>query len=130
MKECVANNKALYDSELMCYDKSRETLFPYLLNGGVQMSKSFINDARVMSKGQVTIPKNVRAALGISTGDRVTFIVDGTNVRVVNSAVYALERLQELMKGRAQDAGFLSEEDIAEWITMSRRGESHEESSD
>lgn len=33
------------------------------------MSESaFVNDARVMSKGQVTIPKNVRAALGIDTG--------------------------------------------------------------
>ena len=50
----------------------------------------FVNDARVMSKGQVTIPKKVRAALGINTGDRVTFIVDGGNVRVVNSALYAL----------------------------------------
>ena len=49
-----------------------------------------MNDARVMSKGQVTIPKNVRTALGIGTGDRVTFIVDGTDVRVMNSAVYAL----------------------------------------
>ena len=54
----------------------------------------FVNDARVMSKGQVTIPKNVRTALGIETGDRVTFIVDGANVRVVNSAVYAMMRFQ------------------------------------
>ena len=45
---------------------------------------TFVNDARVMAKGQVTIPKNVRSALGIETGDRVTFIVDGNNVRVVN----------------------------------------------
>ena len=43
----------------------------------------FVNDARVMSKGQVTIPKKVRAALGINTGDRVTFIVDGGTDRVV-----------------------------------------------
>ena len=84
---------------------------------------AFANDARVMSKGQVTIPKNVRAALGIETGDRVTFIVDGSNVRVVNSAVYALMRLQEQMKGEAEKAGFLSEDDIAEWITNSRREE-------
>ncbi len=84
---------------------------------------AFVNDARVMSKGQVTIPKNVRAALGIETGDRVTFIVDGANVRVVNSAVYALMRLQEQMKGEAEKAGFMSEEDIAEWITNSRREE-------
>ena len=82
---------------------------------------AFVNDARVMSKGQVTIPKNVRAALGIETGDRVTFIVDGNNVRVVNSAVYALMKFQEQMKGEAGKAGILSEEDVAEWITSSRR---------
>ena len=84
---------------------------------------AFVNDARVMSKGQVTIPKNVRAALGIDTGDRVTFIVDGNNVRVVNSAVYALMQFQEKMGGEAERAGLLSEEDVAEWITSSRRKE-------
>ncbi len=82
---------------------------------------TFVNDARVMSKGQVTIPKNVRAALGIDTGDRVTFIVDGNNVRVVNSAVYALMKFQEQMAGEAEKAGFISEENVAEWITASRR---------
>lgn len=84
---------------------------------------AFVNDARVMSKGQVTIPKNVRAALGIDTGDRVTFIVDGNNVRVVNSAVYALMQFQEKMGGEAEKSGLLSEEDVAEWITSSRRKE-------
>ena len=84
-------------------------------------STALVNDAKVMSKGQVTIPKNVRAALGIDTGDRVTFIVDGTNVRIVNSAVFALMKLQEEMRGEAEKAGFLSEEDVAEWITASRR---------
>ncbi len=84
---------------------------------------AFIDDARVMSKGQVTIPKKVRAALGIDVGDRVTFVVDGTQVRVVNSAVYALEKFQDQMKGQAEKAGFLSEDDIAEWITQSRRDE-------
>ena len=64
----------------------------------------FVNDAKVMSKGQVTIPKNVRTALGIETGDRVTFVVDGSNVRVMNSAVYALMRLQEQMKGESEKA--------------------------
>lgn len=82
---------------------------------------TFVNDARVMSKGQVTIPKKVRTALGIESGDRVTFIVEGGNVRVVNSAVYALQRFQEQMKGEAAKAGFFSEEDIANWITESRR---------
>ena len=84
---------------------------------------SFVNDARVMSKVQVTIPKNVRSALGIDVGDRVTFVVDGNQVRVVNSAVYALERFQRQMKGKAEQAEFFTEEDVAEWITNFRRSE-------
>ena len=91
------------------------------------MSESaFVNDARVMAKGQVTIPKNVRAALGIQTGDRVTFIVEGDTVKVVNSAVYALQRFQEQMKGEGKKAGLLSDEDVAAWITSSRREEDAE----
>lgn len=31
--------------------------------------------AKVTSKGQVTIPKGVREALGIREGDRITFLV-------------------------------------------------------
>ena len=84
---------------------------------------AFVHDARVMSKGQVTIPKNVRAALGIDTGDWVTLIVDGPNVRVVNSAVYSLMKLQEQMTGEVKKAGLMTEEDAANWITESRREE-------
>ena len=83
----------------------------------------FVFVARVMSKGQVTIPKKVRSVLGIDVGDRVTFVVDANQVRVVNSALYALEKFQEQMKGEAEKAGFFSEEDVANWITQSRRDE-------
>jgi AbrB family looped-hinge helix DNA binding protein len=33
--------------------------------------------ARVTSKGQITVPKSVRKALGIETGDEVVFRVEG-----------------------------------------------------
>ena len=85
-----------------------------------------VNDARVMSKGQVTIPKNIRMALGVSTGDRVTFIVENGSVRIINSAIYAMQKFQKQMKGQAALAGFTSEEDIADWITNSRREENAE----
>ena len=92
------------------------------------MSKStvLINDARVMSKGQVTIPKNIREALGVTTGDRVTFIFENGSVRVINSAVYAMQKFQEQMKGQEEKAGFASEEDVADWITNTRREENAE----
>ena len=46
------------------------------------MSKStiLIGDAKIMSKGQVTIPKNIREALGVTTGNRVTFIFENGSV--------------------------------------------------
>lgn len=87
------------------------------------MAETLVNDARVMSKGQVTIPKNIRAALGVTTGDRVTFIADGNSVRVVNSAVYAMKKFQQQMAGEAEKAGFLTEDEIADWITASRQEE-------
>lgn len=86
----------------------------------------WINDARVMSKGQVTIPKNIRSVLGVSTGDRVTFIVENGSVRVVNSAVYALQCFQKQMRGAGKAAGLMTDEDVAAWITASRREEDAE----
>lgn len=87
------------------------------------LNTAVVNDARVMSKGQVTIPKNIRAILGITPGDRVTFVAENDSVRVVNSAVYAMQKFQEEMKGSAASAGFTSENEIADWITNSRREE-------
>ena len=89
-------------------------------------STTFVYDARVMAKGQVTIPKNVRAALGIESGDRVTFIVGGNNVRIVNSAAYALMRFQQQMSGEGDKTVLLTEDDVANWITLYRREENAE----
>ena len=87
---------------------------------------AIVNDARVMAKGQVTIPKNIRNILGINTGDRVTFVVEDGTVRVVNSAIYALQRFQAQMKGDGKAAGLINEDDVAAWITASRREEEAE----
>ena len=75
-------------------------------------AKMFIDNAKVMSKGQITIPKDVRAVLGVSSGDRVTFIVEGDNVRLINSAVYAMQMLQKEMAGEAERTGLTSEEAV------------------
>ena len=60
----------------------------------------------------VMIPKDVREVLGVSNGDKVTFIVEGETVRVVNAAVYAMQMLQLRMLGEAEKAGITSEEDV------------------
>jgi len=73
---------------------------------------TFIDNAKVMAKGQVTIPKDVRNVLGLDHGSRVTFIVEKGSVRMVNSAVYAMQVLQNEMLGEAQRADLTSEEAI------------------
>lgn len=83
-----------------------------------------VNDAKVMAKGLVTIPKKIREILGIESGDRVYFVVTGNEVKIVNSAVYAMMQLQKQMKNSGKNVGLLSEEDVAEWISNSRRKDS------
>lgn len=81
------------------------------------MPTTFVDNAKVMSKGQITIPKDIREVLGVTNGDRVTFIVEGNTVRIINSAVYAMQMLQNDMSGMADKAGILSEEDVSSLIS-------------
>ena len=76
------------------------------------LANTFVDSAKVMAKGQITIPKDVRDVLGVSNGDRVTFIVEGNIVRIVNSAVYAMQVLQQEMTGEAERTGLTSEDDV------------------
>ena len=65
-----------------------------------------------MAKGQITIPKDIRKILGVSSGDRISFIVEGNTVRIINSAVYAMQMLQNEMAGEAERTGLTSNDDV------------------
>lgn len=83
-------------------------------------ANAFVDNAKVMAKGQVTIPKDVRRVLGVSNGDRVSFIVEGNTVRIVNSAVYAMQVLQQEMAGEAERAWITSDDDVMALIKEMR----------
>ena len=80
-----------------------------------------VSDAKVMSKGQITIPKRVREALGVESGDRVTFLIEGNEIKIINSVTFALKKFQNQMKNEANKAGFFNEGDINNWISNSRK---------
>lgn len=80
------------------------------------VANTFIDNAKVMSKGQVTIPKDVRDILGISSGDRVTFVVENGNVRIINSAVYAMQMIQKQMEGEAERNGLTSDDLVMDMV--------------
>lgn len=89
------------------------------------IANTFIDNAKVMSKGQVTIPKDVREILGISSGDCITFVVENGNVRLINSAVYAMQLLQAQMANEAENTGLTSDEAIMD-LVKEVRAESEE----
>ena len=43
--------------------------------------------SKVTANGQITIPKDIREILGVTSGDCITFIADSNSVRMVNSAI-------------------------------------------
>jgi AbrB family looped-hinge helix DNA binding protein len=55
---------------------------------------------RVTSKGQVTIPQDVRRRLGIEAGTEVDFLVDGDVVRLVRRTDARGAALVEQMRGQ------------------------------
>jgi len=85
------------------------------------MSVRIVETAKVLPKGQITIPKDVRAALGVETGDRVMLVSDGDRIVMMNPATYAVEWLGDQMAGKASQSGFTTEDDVADYVTQMRR---------
>ena len=89
------------------------------------ISNYFVDNAKVMAKGQITLPKDIRSVLRINTGDRVTLICEGDRVVLMNSAVYAMKMLQKAMEGEAEKVGVQSDDDVVDMI-MEMRAEDEE----
>jgi antitoxin PrlF len=54
--------------------------------------------AVVTSKGQITIPKEVREALGVATGDRVEFVESGKGVYEIVAASRDVRELKGMIE--------------------------------
>ena len=84
------------------------------------MENVLVDNAKVMAKGQITLPKDIRDALGVQTGDRVTLIRKDNQVIMMNAAVYAMKMLQAAMTDEAEKAGIKSDEDVSAMIAEMR----------
>ena len=72
--------------------------------------------AKVTTKGQITIPKSIRDMLNIKDGSKIIFIQRGNDIIIKNSAMIALEKIQDAFDGEAERLGLEDEEDVAEMI--------------
>lgn len=77
--------------------------------------------AKITSKGQITIPIDIRKKLGLKDGDKVLFIEDGDKIVMVNSTILALREAQEAFIGEAERTGLKNEQDVVDMIKQLRK---------
>jgi antitoxin PrlF len=69
--------------------------------------------ATITSKGQLTIPVQVRKALGVDSGDRIEFVELAKGQFAIIPATRSLQELNGLFKGRRKTAATVEEMDEA-----------------
>ena len=77
--------------------------------------------AKVTTKGQVTIPKAIRELLNLKEGSKILFIQKGNDIVIKNSAMIALEKIQDAFEGEAERLGLETEDDIVKLIKEFRK---------
>lgn len=77
--------------------------------------------AKVTSKGQITIPIDIRRKLGIKEGDKILFVEEQGRVIMMNSSMNALQRAQAAFAGEAERLGLKDEQDVADLVSELRR---------
>jgi len=77
--------------------------------------------ARISSKGQITIPKEVRKKLNLKEGDKVLFVEENGKVVIANASYMAFKEIQQAMQGEAERQGISSEEDVNKLIKEVRK---------
>ena len=72
--------------------------------------------AKVTSKGQITIPIEIRKKLGIKNGDKVLFVEEAGKIYILNSSMDALKEAQNAFKGEAERLGLKDDDDVVRMI--------------
>ena len=77
--------------------------------------------AKITTKGQITIPAEIRKKLHLKPGDKVLFIEEGGKITVTNSSLAALTTIQDALKGKATNRGLTNEQDIVNLVRQVRK---------
>ncbi|MCD7804067.1 MAG: AbrB/MazE/SpoVT family DNA-binding domain-containing protein [Oscillospiraceae bacterium] len=82
--------------------------------------------AKITSKGQITIPIEIRRFLGVKDGDKVMFVQDGNKVVMMNASLNALMDLQSAFSGVAEEQEIKDEQDVVDMVKEIRKEKSGE----
>ena len=76
--------------------------------------------AKITSKGQITLPINIRRQLNLKDGDKVAFIENNGQFTVINPTMIAFEDIQKAMRGEAERLGLEDVDDVVKMIKEMR----------
>lgn len=80
-----------------------------------------IEVTKMSSKGQVTIPVEIRKALKITEGSKVAFVTDEEGrFYIVNASLIALKDVQKAFEGVSDSLGIASEDDVDAFLKKDR----------
>ena len=77
--------------------------------------------AKVTSKGQITIPIDIRRKLGVKEGDKILFVEEQGRIIMMNSSMDALRKAQAAFTGEAERLGLRDEQDVVDLVSELRR---------
>ena len=77
--------------------------------------------AKVTSKGQITIPIEIRKKLGIKEGSKVLFLEEAGRIYLTNSSMEALREAQQAFEGEAERIGLKNEEDVVAMVKKKKK---------
>lgn len=79
-------------------------------------SNTFIDNAKLWQRDKSQFQRTSVKFSEFPNGDRVTFVVENGNVRLINSAVYAMQILQSKMVGEAEASGLTSDDAVMDLV--------------
>jgi len=77
--------------------------------------------AKITTRGQITIPLEIRRKLGVKDGDKVVFWEQDGRIIMENSVMLALKDAQDAFRGEAARLNLKTEEDVAAMVKEVRR---------
>ena len=77
--------------------------------------------AKITSRGQVTIPIDIRKKLGVQEGDKVIFLEDQGRIFVANAAKIAFANMRQAFAGEAERLGLKDEQDVVALVDEVRK---------
>ena len=123
-KDAHVTNGAFYN-----HFDDKEALFDALVEPVVQEVKAIyeasVNEhmelAKITTRGQITLPLEIRKKLKVGEGDKVVFYEDNGRIVVENAAKLAFAQVREDFKGEAERLGLETEQDIVNMVKEVRQ---------